>query len=137
MEKVAPSLFRRDELLHMVAEKKRSDLVVVDDCREGKNCRYLSNLLPLGLDFGAEQSGTAHIDQKDDCKLPLLLEDLDEGGVHTGGDVPVHGTDIVSPLVLPHLAESHSPSLEGGMVLSGEYLVRERLGPDLYFPDLF
>ena len=136
VEEVAATLFRGDELFHPVAEKQGADLVVVQDRGEGEDGGDFRNLFPLGLPGGAEQAGTADVDQQDDSQLALFLEDLDIRRAHACGDVPVHVADIVTILVLTDFAESHTPALEGRMVLSGEDLVRERLGLDFDLADL-
>ncbi len=85
---------------------------------------------------GAELPGAAEVHDEHDGQLPLLLEDLDEGVVEAGGDVPVDRPDVVAVLVLPHLGELHPAPLEDAVVFPGEDLVDDAPGLDLDLPDL-
>ena len=136
MEQMAASFFRRDELLHLIAEKKCTHLIVIDDGRKreyGCNLRYQ---IVLGHSGRPEQTGAADIDQQDNGEFPFLFKDLHIRRSQTRGDIPVHIAHIVPILVLAHFTESHSASLESGVVLSGENLVGKGTSPDLYLPDL-
>ena len=133
---MAAAFLRRDELLDLVAEEQGTDLVVVYDRRKRKHSRYFrKHVLPARTD-GTEQTRTADIDQKHDGQFPLLLEDLHIRRTHARSDIPVHVAHIVSILILTHLAEGHTTALEGRMVFTGEYLMRQSPGLDLYLPDL-
>ena len=88
------------------------------------------------LAVGAEAATAADINQQHDRKFPLFFENLDIGCPQACGDVPVHVADIIAVLVLADFAEGHAPSLERGMVLPGENLMRQRLRLDLDLPDL-
>ena len=51
--------------------------------------------------------------------------------------IPVNEFYIIARYVLPHFAERHTPSLEGGMVLSGKNVIAQTFGFDLDPPYLF
>ena len=136
VQEMAAALLRRDEFLHLVAEEQGSDLVVVEYRAETQHCGNLGKQVALGLHGGSEESRTAHVDKEHDRQFPLLLEHLHVRGAEARRDVPVHGTDVVAPMVLTHLAERHTASLERRMVFPGEDLVGQGLGPDLYLADL-
>lgn len=88
------------------------------------------------LSLVPKKTRTADVDQKDDRHLPLLLENLDVRRAQTGGHIPVHRTHIVPVLVLTHLAEGHSTAFEGTVIFTGEDLVGQSPGADLYLADL-
>ena len=95
-----------------------------------------TSAVALGHGVSSEQARAADVDQEHHGELALLLEDLDIGSAETCGDVPVHVADVVTVLILAHLAESHAPALVGGVVLARKDLVAQGPGPDLDFPDL-
>jgi hypothetical protein len=45
--------------------------------------------------------------------------------------VPVDVTHVIAILVFPHLCESHTPTLEGGMVLTGKDVLAQTASLDL------
>src|ERR1039458_5343374 len=69
-------------------------------------------------------------------ELALLHELLDERMVHPRGDIPVNRADLIARLVLAHLVEVHPLTLKDAMVLAGQRLANEAVGPNLNLPDL-
>ena len=59
------------------------------------------------------------------------------GLVVTSGHIPVDVSNVVSKLIIAHLAEGHSSSLERTVVFSRKNMVRETACFDLYFTDFF
>ncbi len=128
---VATALAGRHELLDPVGEDDEPDLVVVLDGAEGEEGADLHGQLPLHPLAGAEVSRGAHVNHQHHRQLPLLLEDLHEGGAAPGRDVPVDVADVVAVLVLADLGEAHAAPLEHRVVLAGEDLVDQAPRPDL------
>ena len=136
MEQMASSFLRRNELLDLVAEEQGTDLVIVYDGGERQHCSNLrKHVLPAGT-HRTEKPRTADIHKKHHGQFPLLFKDLHIRRTEARSDVPVHIAHIIAILVLAHLAECHTTALEGRMVLTGEYLMRQSPGLDLYLPDL-
>ena len=101
-----------------------------------KHCGHLGHQIPLELVCGTEETGAAHVDEQHHRQLTLFFEYLDVRGVVAGCHIPVHIAHIVAVLILANLAEGHTASLEGAMVLARKYLVGQGFRLDLYLPDL-
>jgi hypothetical protein len=54
--------------------------------------------------------------------------------VKTGGNIPVDVPDIITILVFPHFAKSHTPSFEATVVVPRKDLARQTARFDLYLP---
>ena len=50
-------------------------------------------------------------------------------------DIPVNISNVVAKLVFPNLRESHSPTLEGRMILAGEDVLAQSASLDLDLPN--
>ena len=137
MQQLRTAFARRNELLDLVAEQQTADLVVVEHGGKSQSGGNLRSLRALGPALGPEKARAADVHGKYHGQFPLLLEYLDIRGAHASGHIPVHASHVVAIAVLTHLAECHSPSLEGRMVFSGENLVRQGLGLYLDFADFF
>ncbi len=57
--------------------------------------------------------------------------------METCGHVPIDVTNVIAKLILPDLREGHAPAFEGRMVLSGEDILTQPAGLDLYLPYFF
>ena len=68
--------------------------------------------------YRSEEGGAAHVDQQHDGQFPFFFKDLDMRLAGTGRDVPVNITNVVSILIIAHLAEGHPPAFEGTVILS-------------------
>ena len=134
VQQVAAALLGRNEFLDLAAEEQGAHLVVVDGGGEGEDGRDFGHQVFFRLAGGAEQARAAHVDEQHHREFAFLFKDLDVGRAQARRDVPVHIAHVVAVLVLAYLAEGHSPSLERGMVLPGEDLVRQRLRLDLDLP---
>ena len=135
VEHMLLTLFRGDELLHLVTEEDDANLIVVLYGREGQGGGHLSDEVLLKPHLGAELARARDIDKQHDSVLPLLLENLNVRLIHARGDIPVNIADIVAILILSDLAESHASTLEGRMVLASEDMVGEAAGLNLDLAD--
>ena len=128
------SLFWRNILLNLVGEEDDTNLVVVLYGTERQCGGNLGHHVALGLPLRSKVERTAHIDEQHHGEFALLLKHLDVWSVEARRDIPVDVPDVVAKLILAHLAERHSPSLEGRMVLSGEDICAQSARLDLYLP---
>ena len=135
VEDMLAPLLRRDELLDAVGEEDDTNLVVVLDGTERQGGSNLRGHIALGLHNGTEVQTAADIHQEHHRQLALLLKDLDKGLIETRGDVPLDVTDVVAILVLPHLAEGHTASFEGRVVLPRKDIAGESTGLDFNLAD--
>jgi hypothetical protein len=56
--------------------------------------------------------------------------------IHPSRDIPVDRTDFVTRLVLTDLVKIHALALENAVVLPGQSLADQPVGPDLNLPNL-
>ena len=120
VENVLAALLRRNILLNLVREEYHANLIVVLNGAESQRGSNLRHHVLLHLHLRAKLQRTRHVDQQHHRQLALLLKDLHVGTMKPCRHVPVNVTHVIPKLILSHLAESHSPTLEGRMVLSGE-----------------
>ena len=132
---VAAPLLGGDEPLDAVTEKEGADLVVVLPGREGEDGGEFRGELPLCRPPAADGARRGDVDEEHRGQLPLLLKDLDVGGPHPGGHVPVDGANLVSMLISPVLAEGHATALERAVVFTGKDLVAQAAGTQFHPPD--
>ena len=137
IEYVLASLLWRDILLYAVGEEYHSYLVVVLYCAEGDGCSHFCSHVRLHLASSAKVERTRNVDEEHDRKLTLLLEHLNEWFAETRCDIPIDITHIVAKLILAHFGKSHTPTLEGRVVLSGEYVLAQSACLDFYLANLF
>src|SRR5690606_24762547 len=128
---MAFSLFGRDIEFHGIGEEDKPHLIVVLQCGKGKGGGDFGDDLLFELPEGAEEFRSTHVHHQHHGQSPFFLANFYEGLVVPGRDVPVYAAHIVPELVLPDLAEGHSPTLEGRVVLPPKDMVGKT--PGLYF----
>ena len=115
-----PAFLGWNIFLYLVGEEDDADLVVILDGTEGEGSGNLRHHVALGLHLGTEVERTADIYHEHHGELAFLLKNLDVRAVEAGSDVPVDVAYVIAELVLPHLTERHTASLESRVVLSGK-----------------
>ena len=136
MEQMRTTLLGRNEFLHLIREKESSHLVIVQNGAVAQNSRNLGYPLPFRSFTSTEKSASGHIHKQNHSQFTLLFEHFHVRLAKAGGNVPIHRTHVVSPLILPNLAKGHTPTLEGRVILSRKDLMRESLSPDFDLSNL-
>ena len=129
------ALLGRNVFLNAVREECHADLVVILDGREGDGGGNLGHHVALHLALRTEVQRATDVDHQHDGQLALLLEHLHVGAVEAGGHVPVDVAHVVAILVFAHLAEGHTPALEGRVVLPCEDVRTQAARLDFNLPD--
>ena len=75
-----------------------------------------------------KKARTADIDKQHDREFAFFLEHLDVRLVVARRNVPVNVAYVVAILIFAHFREHHSPPFEGGMIFSGEDVLRQPAG---------
>ena len=125
------AFFRRNEQLHLVAEKQKPDLVVVVDRTESEDRRDLGGEFALAELDTSKQPRGAHIHKKHDSQLALFGEFLDIGHVHAGRNIPVDGSNFITWSIFANLFKIHAPTFENAVVLAREDRVHQPAGAQL------
>ena len=120
VEDVLAAFLGRDILLYLIGEEDHANLVVVLNGTESQRGGNLRHHVLLQLHLRTELQRARNVNQQHHGQLALLLKDLHIRTMKPGRHIPVNVTHIIPELILAHLAEGHSPTLEGRMVLSGE-----------------
>ena len=110
----------RDVFLNLIGEKHNTNLIVVLNGAEGDGGSNLRYHITFHLLLGTEIERTTDIDQQHHCQLTLFLKYLHIWTMKTGGHIPVDITHIITKLIFAHLAEGHTPTLKGRMILACE-----------------
>ena len=113
IQNVLTTFLGRDVLLNLIGEEDHTYLIVVLDSTEGEGGRNLCHHIALELLLGTEIQRTTDIDEQHHRQLTLLLEHLHIRAMEAGCHIPVDIADIITELILTHLAEGHTPTLEG------------------------
>src|ERR1035437_7422057 len=116
------SFFRWNKFLYFITKEDHTYFIIVIDCRESKNRCNFCHLFFFQLRKGAESIRTTDIDQQHYSEFAFFFKNLDEGVIEPCSDIPVNIPDIVTILVFAHLAECHSFSFKGAMILSRKNL---------------
>ena len=127
----------RNEQLDLIREEQQAHLVVVLNSGKGHHGTNFGSNLPLESAGRREIFRTGDIHRQNDCLLPFLLEDFDEGLRVAGRHVPVNIADIVPELIGADLGKVHPGALKGRMVLASKDVADQTLGTDLDLPDSF
>ena len=135
MQHVALAFLGRDVFFDFVREEDNAHFIVVLDGREGQCGGNFGHAIALERGHRTEIATARHIDQQHHGQFALLLKHLDVRLVEAGGHVPVDRANIITGLVLSHLAESHTTTFVLAVVLSGEDVATETTGLDLNLAD--
>ena len=111
-------LLGRDIFFNPVREEHHPDLIVILDGTEGNRGSNLGHHVTFHLFLCTKIQRSTDIDEQHHRHLTLFLEDLHVWTVETRCHIPVDVTHIIAELILTHLAKSHTPTLEGRMVLT-------------------
>ena len=114
------AFLRWDILLNLIGEEHHTNLIIVLYGAEGDGGSNLRHHVTLHLLLGTEIERAADIDKQHHCQLTLLFEHLHIRTVEAGCHIPVDVAHIIAKLIFAHLAEGHSPTLEGRVILTGE-----------------
>src|SRR5262249_29609911 len=97
--------------------------VIVADGTESQNGGDFGYDFTLEVELRAELVAGALVHQQNDSQLPLLNVTLDKRVPHSGGDIPVNGTDVVAWLVFAVFLERISFSFEDVVVFATHHIV--------------
>ena len=129
------SLLGRNELLNPVRKEHDTNLIIVLNGRKSKRGSNLCLHLLLHLPHRTKIEAGRNIHHEHHRHFAFFLEHLDVGFAHAGRHVPVNVAHIIAILILAHLRESHTPPLEGRMVLASKEVAGESARFDFYPPD--
>ena len=128
------AFLRWNVLLYPVGKEDDADLIVVLDSRESECSSNLRCHISLRLTHGTEIERAGDVNEEHNRQFTLLLKDLHIRPVQPCGHIPVDVADIVAELIFPHLGKLHTSALECRVVLSGEDILAQTAGLDLYLP---
>ncbi len=118
---MAPTLLRRNVLLHFFREKNQADFVIVADGGKGQDGGDFGGQFALRLFARTEEAGPAEIDHQHERQFAFFDKFFDKWMIHARRDIPINGADFIPRLVLAHLLKVHAlPLSEDAMILSAE-----------------
>ena len=117
------SLLGRNKLLNPVRKEDDTNLVIILNGRECQCSGNFRHHILLHLLYRTELQTTGNIYQQHHCQFALLLKHLDVRLVEAGGHIPVNVAYVIAKLILAHLGECHTSTLEGRVILPGKDIV--------------
>ena len=114
-----------------VGEEEEAGFVPVGLGGEGEDGGDLGGEFLFAEVAAAVAVGGGDVDGEDGGEFAFLAELADEGLAGAGGDVPVDVLGVVAVLVFAEVVEVEALAFEGGVVVAGEGLGDEFLGPHL------
>ena len=112
VQNMSPPFFRRYKFLNPVGKEYHPNLIIVLYGRKSNNSSNFRNLIFLQLGNRAEIAGSAHIDHQHNGQFPFLLIYFNIRMIMACRHIPIDIPDIVTVLILPYFAESHTPALK-------------------------
>src|SRR5690606_2010791 len=131
------SFFGRNEFFYPVAKKKYAHFIIIIDRRKGKYGAYLGQDFIFHLCRSAKKRRAAHICQQHHGKFAFFFKYFNVRFAGTCSHIPVYGAHIVAILILPHLAERHTPAFESAVIFAGKNMAAQAPRLDFYLPDFF
>ena len=133
---VGPTLGRPNDFFDVIGKKQDADPVVVFACGGREESDDLEDGIAFAAGEAAELTGRGEIDDKVHTELALLGVAADVGFTGAGGDVPIHGSDVVAGLIGADFFGVNPGAFEGAPVLAGEKPGDGAAAGDLEMADL-
>ena len=134
VQNMSPPFFRRYKFLDTVGKEYHPNLIIILYGRKSNHSSNFRNLIFLQLGNRTEITGSAYIDHQHNSQFPFFLIYFDIRMIVACRHIPIDIPDIVTVLILPYFAESHTPSLKSRMVFSRKDITGQAPGLYLDFP---